>query len=253
MSEQNIEELEEDLISRTPRTIDVIQEEESEEGSVRDQTPVNDHSQAPTTRVYPEGLRHPHQYYEDLNNGDVHIEVTEIPSTGRPPTPPTDRSVPLQELSKSDIWNFTPDVGNQDSETEEDEEEQEEQEVENKENTKKRNPYLYHRGEHWTKAIIKPENYCFGCLPNSMSTKVGRSAGRMPGRSQSASSQVLRMAKKQNEYFSRAPPLRTPPSIPSPYHQTYGRSPRYGETYNSELERHARTVKSPRHFMEHGM
>ncbi|KAJ8297697.1 hypothetical protein KUTeg_024228 [Tegillarca granosa] len=249
VSERNIEELEEELVSRTPRTIDVIQEEESEEGSVPDQALVNDNGQIPTTKVFPEGLRHPYQYHEDLDNGDVHIEVTAIPSTGRVPTPPTDRSVPLQELSKSDIWNFTPDVGNpEDSDTE-----NEEVEIENEENTenKKRNPYLYHRGEHWTKAIVKPENYCFGCLPDSMSTKVGRSAGRMPGRSQSASAQVLRMSKKQNDYFSRAPPLRTPPSIPSPYHQSYGRSPRYGETYNSELERHARTVKSPRHFMEH--
>eukprot|EP00105_Crassostrea_gigas_P007572 XP_011421859.1 PREDICTED: uncharacterized protein LOC105324435 isoform X8 [Crassostrea gigas] len=178
---------------------------------------------------------------EDLHNGNVHIEVTAVPSAGRAPTPQELRQRPIQALSKSDTWNYAPDVEQQEVDTEKYLPGQ----------RKPQTPNIFQKGDIWYKTIVKPENYCFECLPDSMSTKVGRSAGRMPGRPQSVSSQVLRMARKQNEYFKKAPPVRTPPSIPSPYHHTSS-SPRYGETYNSGLEHHARKVKSPRHFMEHG-
>ncbi|XP_061169939.1 uncharacterized protein LOC133179172 [Saccostrea echinata] len=178
---------------------------------------------------------------EDLHNGQVHIEVTSVPSAGRAPTPQEFRQRPLQVLSRSETWNFTPDVELQEVDSEKYLPDQK----------TPKSTGLFQKGDIWYKTIVKPENYCFECLPNSMSTKVGRSAGRMPGRPQSVSAQVLRMARKQNDYFRRAPPVRTPPSIPSPYHQP-GVSPRHGETYNSGLEHHARRVKSPRHFMEHG-
>lgn len=190
----------------------------------------------------PIAQRQPIQFHtEDLHNGQVHIEVTSVPSAGRAPTPQEFRQRPLQVLSKSDSWNFAPDV--------------EVQEVDSEkyipDQKKPQSAGVFQKGDIWYKTIVKPENYCFECLPDSMSTKVGRSAGRMPGRPQSVSSQVLRMARKQNEYFKKAPPVRTPPSIPSPYHQAAA-TPRYGETYNSSLEHHARREKSPRHFMEQG-
>ncbi|XP_069129454.1 uncharacterized protein [Argopecten irradians] len=210
------------------RDFGVIDEEKSDVNLSREATPIG-----------PSVPRPVEHHTEDLHDGEVHIEVTSIPPAGRGPTPPQRRDTPLQELSKSVEWHFTPDV-----ETDRDSTQQ-----------RKVNPFYQVKGSnlHWSKLTLKPESYCFECIPDSMSTKIGRSAGRMPGRTQSASSQVLRMARKQNEYFKRAPPVRTPPSIPSPYHtqRTVKESPRYGQAYNSGLEHHARSVNSPRHFMEH--
>jgi hypothetical protein len=176
----------------------------------------------------------PVHFSEDLHNGDVHLEVLAIPSGGRIPTPHQPKHG-IQELSTSESWNFSPDEvsGN----------------IRDKRNIG-RNRQLIHRGD-----IVKPENYCFECIPDSMSTKVGRQAGRMPNRTQSATAQVLRMSRKQTEYFKRAPPIRTPPSIPSASHKQphiSEQSPRYGQTYSSELDHHARSTKSPRHYMEQG-
>ena len=177
----------------------------------------------------------PVQFYtEDLHNGRVHIEVLAVPSGGRPVTPQNLRhgGTSVDQLTKSETWHFSP--GDEKSGV----------------------PYLDLRKRAqspFNKASLKPENYCFHCLPDNMSTKVGRSAGRMPARTQSASAQVLRMARRQNEYFKKAPPVRTPPSIPRPHHQGRGQeTPRQGEVYNRELEHHARRTKSPRHFMEQG-
>ncbi|XP_021364043.1 uncharacterized protein LOC110457203 isoform X3 [Mizuhopecten yessoensis] len=210
------------------RPIGVITEEKSDVDISREATPIG-----------PSVPRPVEHHSEDLHDGEVHIEVTSIPPGGRAPTPPQRRDTPLQELTKSEEWHFTPDV-----ETDRDFTER-----------RKVNPFYQVKGSnlHWSKLTIKPENYCFECIPDSMSTKIGRSAGRMPGRTQSASSQVLRMARKQNEYFKKAPPVRTPPSIPSPYHvqRVLKESPRYGQAYNSGLEHHARSIHSPRHFMEH--
>lgn len=213
------------------RIIGIVKEDDNE--SVSTTTTLDQDHIAP---------RQPIRFHtEDLHNGNVHIEVTAVPSAGRAPTPQELRQRPIQALSKSDTWNYAPDVEQQEVDTEKYLPGQ----------RKPQTPNIFQKGDIWYKTIVKPENYCFECLPDSMSTKVGRSAGRMPGRPQSVSSQVLRMARKQNEYFKKAPPVRTPPSIPSPYHHTSS-SPRYGETYNSGLEHHARKVKSPRHFMEHG-
>ena len=181
----------------------------------------------------------PVHFAQDLHDGDVHVEVLAIPSGGRVPTPTDRKHETIQELSASESWNFTPDGEAGVKETP----------------RNQRISKLFHRGEHWLKAIVKPENYCFECIPDSMSTKVGRQAGRMPNRTQSASSQVLRMSRKQSEYFKRAPPIRTPPSIPSASHKQTpysDQSPRYGQMYQSELDHHARSTKSPRHFMEQG-
>ncbi|CAC5422787.1 unnamed protein product [Mytilus coruscus] len=184
----------------------------------------------------PPHIIQPVHFSQDLHNGDVHLEVLAIPSGGRVPTPHQEKHGTIQELSASESWNFSPDG-----------------DIVDVKEKKKAYSRLSHRDGHWFKEMVKPENYCFECIPDSMSTKVGRQAGRMPNGSQSASSQVLRMSRKQTEYFKHAPPLRTPPSIPSASHrqsQFIDQSPRYGQTFSSELEHHARSTKSPRHYME---
>ena len=150
--------------------------------------------------------------------------MTAIPAFGPASFPP--EGADLEKLSKSETWQFQPDLDTH-----------------------------VHTFEHesWSQNIVKPENYCFECIPRGMAAKVGRSAGRMPGGTQSPAGQVLRMSRKQNEYFKKAPPVRTPPSIPSPHHPLGGRSPRQGQQYMAELEQHARKDKSPRHFIEKGL
>lgn len=83
--------------------------------------------------------------------------------------------------------------------------------------------------------------------------KVERSAGRMPGQAFSASAQMGQLTRRHAELMRRAPPPRTPPSIPMPKARslTKGRSPRSGPML-AELEHHARKVHSPRSFMQHG-
>ena len=83
--------------------------------------------------------------------------------------------------------------------------------------------------------------------------KVERSAGRMPGQVFSASFQMGQLTRRHAELMRRAPPPRTPPSIPLPKARSLmkGRSPRSGPML-AELEHHARSVQSPRSFMQHG-
>ena len=176
---------------------------------------------------------------------DVHIEVTAIPASGRPVSPPQGHEVQLVKLSISEPWQFEPNL------TDSNEHFEGGSAVKSEEENQPYPSVACHR-DHWSKNIVRPENYCFQCIPDSMATKVGRSAGRTPGGIQSPAGQVLRMSRKQNEYFKKAPPVRTPPSIPSPHHPLGGRSPRQGQQYISELEHHARKVKSPRHYMEQG-
>ena len=85
-------------------------------------------------------------------------------------------------------------------------------------------------------------------------TRIERAAGRVPGSiPSSTAAQVLRMTRKQNEYFRRAPPMRTPPSIPSPHCQLFGRgSPRVDTLFNPELEHHARKEVRPLKYIQHG-
>ncbi|XP_060596380.1 uncharacterized protein LOC132750419 isoform X2 [Ruditapes philippinarum] len=185
---------------------------------------------------------------ESKADGDVHIEVTAVPAVGRPRTPPGVGAV--EALTESETWHFQP---------------QTEQDITDTGNNKDTDLNIPHSDHHHqnhsprhdiprqissAKSIVRPENYCFNCIPDNMSTKVGRSAGRMPGAVQSPAGQVLRMARRQNEYFKKAPPVRTPPSIPSSHHMHSARSPRHGQQYSTELEHHARKVNSPRHFME---
>lgn len=193
------------------------------------------------------------------HDDDVHIEVTAIPAIGVPRTPPTIAA--LQGLSESETWHFQP-QDNHSCETVASlaaDKIDPEPRLHSQTQLRHQHHHAHHRHDiesrqgNWAKSIVKQENYCFLCLPTSMSTKVGRSAGRMPGRVQSPAGQVLRMARRQNEHFKKAPPVRTPPSIPSTHHMHCGPSPRQGQQYSTELEHHARKLKSPRHFLEHGM
>ncbi|VDI84090.1 Hypothetical predicted protein [Mytilus galloprovincialis] len=216
-------------------TVDKQTESEEEEVETAEKGTVTEETEQNVTHRSPH-IIHPVHFSQDLHNGDVHLEVLAIPSGGRLPSAHPEKHGTIQELSASESWNFCPDG-----------------EIVDVKEKKKAYSRLSHRDGHWFKEIVKPENYCFECIPDSMSTKVGRQAGRMPNGTQSASSQVLRMSRKQTEYFKHAPPLRTPPSIPSASHrqsQFIDQSPRYGQTYSSEIEHHARSTRSPRHYME---
>ncbi|CAH1778109.1 unnamed protein product [Owenia fusiformis] len=128
------------------------------------------------------------------------------------------------------------------------------------------------RGEHWSKAVQIPENYCDGCVPPSISP-TPRSARSRPYsgtptktahhiRDEShhkhiqahhkAIQQQQRMLHRKQHHPTRvlSAPVRTRPSIPSPSNPYGGRSPRHGSAFAPELEHHARTIKSPRHYME---
>lgn len=218
-------------------TVNKQTESEEEEVETAEKGTVTEETEQNVTHRSPH-IIHPVHFSQDLHNGDVHLEVLAIPSGGRLPSAHPEKHGTIQELSASESWNFCPDG-----------------EIVDVKEKKKAYSRLSHRDGHWFKEIVKPENYCFECIPDSMSTKVGRQAGRMPNGTQSASSQVLRMSRKQTEYFKHAPPLRTPPSIPSASHrqsQFIDQSPRYGQTYSSEIEHHARSTRSPRHYMEQG-
>lgn len=194
---------------------------------------------------------------------DIHIEITAIPASRPPHTPPTDVNESLQKLTTSEEWHFKSEPekkadtssylsGTQDVDF-------------NRKQTKpaksvieKRRPYSAFESrtlglQSMAGTIVKPDTYCFNCIPDeSMTAKVGRSAGRMPGGAQTPAGQVLRMSRRQNELYKKAPPVRTPPSIPSSQHMITRPSPRQGQQYSTELEHHARKVNSPRHFMEQG-
>ncbi|CAG2257983.1 unnamed protein product [Mytilus edulis] len=217
-------------------TVNKQTESEEERNKTAEKGTVTEETEQNVTHRSPH-IIHPVHFSQDLHNGDVHLEVLAIPSGGRLPSAHPEKHGTIQELSASESWNFCPDG-----------------EIVDVKEKKKAYSRLSHRDGHWFKEIVKPENYCFECIPDSMSTKVGRQAGRMPNGTQSASSQVLRMSRKQTEYFKHAPPLRTPPSIPSASHrqsQFIDQSPRYGQTYSSEIEQHhARSTRSPRHYME---
>lgn len=199
---------------------------------------------------------------EDTADG-VHIEVTALPASGRPLTPPADINTALEGLSASETWHYKPgtsqnmNISSYPSGSKEIEFHLNSYRGQQKVQPERRRPYSafdsrIHKPGHWAKSMIKPETYNFQSLPDSMATKVGRSAGRMPGGAQSPAGQVLRMSRRQNEYFKKAPPIRSAPSIPSPHHTLTKASPRQGQQYISELEHHARKVNSPRHFMEQG-
>ncbi|KAL4230907.1 hypothetical protein ACF0H5_011282 [Mactra antiquata] len=193
----------------------------------------------------------------DETTGDIFVEVTTIPSSGRQKQHqhlPTEKA--LQALTVSDTWHFQPEVDADGSVLIH-------ADGDSKKDLKDKTLHTYHHQHHqhdletqseqeqWVKSIVKPENYCFHCLPDTMTTKVGRSAGRMPGGAQSPAGQVLRMARRQNEHYKKAPPVRTPPSIPSMHNTRKGiTTPRQGQQYSTELEHHARKVQSPRHFMQ---
>ncbi|KAK6172529.1 hypothetical protein SNE40_016164 [Patella caerulea] len=192
------------------------------------------------------------QNEEDEDDGHHNIEICAIPPEGAGPVPEDKRSQPLQPLTVSDAWQFSPDLAFK-------------AEV-------KRQPLLRSQSAQTPrshiskvhherlpqppmsrKTLIK-ESYSIECLPQTPIARVERSAGRMPGKSNNAAIHLMQMAQRQRENLHKAPPIRTPPSIPSPYSSIGGRTPRCcpgRHVYQKELEDHARKTKSPRRFMEH--
>ena len=221
---------------------------------------------------------------QNENHGDdVHIEVTAIQASGKGPKLHTSLEEALKGLSKSEVWQYQPDIeqqnvdaspyftlestegydigGEQSQDVPKGKQAQGDHCEKRGHSCQLQKDHLpeYHLNHHhyngtgqWSKSSVRPENYCFHCISDNMTTKVGRSAGRMPGGPQTPAGQVLRMSRKQNDLYKKNPPNRTPPSIPSPHHALGGRTPRQGQQYHTELEHHARKVKSPRHYMEQG-
>ncbi|KAK6976175.1 structure-specific endonuclease subunit slx4 [Biomphalaria glabrata] len=101
---------------------------------------------------------------------------------------------------------------------------------------------------HFSDVQLNQDILCSDCQSqDKMKTaRVERSAGRMPPRSLSAH---LTGYNRVTEVLRKAPPLRTPPSIPSP--QLYFQTPerKSGQIF-VELEHHARRTKSPKSFMQ---
>ncbi|KAH9490369.1 hypothetical protein Btru_033729 [Bulinus truncatus] len=93
---------------------------------------------------------------------------------------------------------------------------------------------------------LNSEQLCSDCQPNMKTARVERSAGRMPARSLSAH---LPGYIRVPEVMKKAPPLRTPPSIPSPQFNLRTTERKTGQIF-LELEHHARRTKSPRSFMQ---
>ncbi|XP_035828438.1 uncharacterized protein LOC101855375 [Aplysia californica] len=156
---------------------------------------------------------------------DSHIEVSSaVVPGGRSPTPAHLRAIPLQQLSQSEPWQFSL-----------------EEEFHDPEESKKT--------DHFSDVQLIPEQSCPECRSAIMSTRVERSAGRMPSRSQSANTQMLAFSRRYNEAMRRAPPLRTPPSIPTPQPSAKKTSRRSGQIL-FELEHQARKTRSPRNFMQ---
>ncbi|XP_067661240.1 uncharacterized protein [Haliotis asinina] len=170
---------------------------------------------------------------------DVQVEVTSIPATGSGPVPPQHRQAPLQVLTKSSTWSYIPtEEGNLG------------RDVKHDLRLRTAGARYTVTSEHFTGATFTPE-VDPDLTSKKMSTKVERSAGRMPRQSGSKTGQAVRTTRRQTELFKRAPPMRTPPSIPTPFNPYGGRSPRGHQVFNKELESHARKARSPRHYMEH--
>ncbi|XP_041357330.1 uncharacterized protein LOC121374330 isoform X2 [Gigantopelta aegis] len=101
------------------------------------------------------------------------------------------------------------------------------------------------------KLLSRPEDLFLDFTPK-ITTRMERAAGRVPGTvPSSTAAQVLRMTRRQNEYFKRAPPMRTPPSIPSPHSLFGSRQSRSDMLFNPELEHHARKEIKPLQYMQH--
>ncbi|XP_059149561.1 uncharacterized protein LOC131936546 [Physella acuta] len=101
---------------------------------------------------------------------------------------------------------------------------------------------------HFSEVHLEPEETHQDLTSHMKSTKVERSAGRMPYRVQSASAQMQGYTRRCNDTLRKVPPLRTPPSIPSPQLNAKNLERKNGQIF-VELEHHARRTKSPRSFM----
>ncbi|XP_076467778.1 uncharacterized protein LOC143298738 isoform X2 [Babylonia areolata] len=168
--------------------------------------------------------------------------VTTVTPDNKPPLPISPRQHRKQPLSVSQVWQFSP------SQYEEEE---------------GLNPgfILGPRTARTQSAAPAPRSrkvHCSDCITMASSEtvtvpKIQRSAGRMPGQTHSASSHMLHLARRHDDLMRRAPPPRTPPSIPVSRTRSLvkGRAATGGPVL-SELEHHARKVKSPRALMQHG-
>ncbi|XP_048236976.1 uncharacterized protein LOC124127673 isoform X1 [Haliotis rufescens] len=246
VDQADISELEDelrDLCEQESFTGEIIQEGETTHvedhkttAAVTEAVP-EDNNQLPTeTSPIPEPLETVAKGGEDK---DVQVEVTSIPAAGSGPVPPQNRQAPLQVLSKSNTWSYIPlEEANHGAEV--------------KQDLRLRTAAAHYRvtSEHFTGATFTPEADP-DLTSNRMTTKVERSAGRMPRQSGAMTGQVVHTTRRHTELFKRAPPMRTPPSIPTPFNPYGGRSPRGQQLFNKELENHARKARSPRHYMEH--
>ncbi|GFS11314.1 abnormal spindle-like microcephaly-associated protein homolog [Elysia marginata] len=163
---------------------------------------------------------------QTTDRASSHVEVKAVAPSGPRPATAWERSIPLQDLSPSEEWRFSL-----------------EEEL------------LILKGD-----SKKTDHFCDVQLDStipgvdtrdSMSTKVQRSAGRMPTQSHTAaSSHMLAYSRRYSDALRRAPPLRTPPSIPTPQPSARRKGSRGGSgPVLAELERHARRSRSPRNLM----
>ncbi|RUS76824.1 hypothetical protein EGW08_015410, partial [Elysia chlorotica] len=163
---------------------------------------------------------------ETVEQPRSHIAVRSVPPSGpRPPTA-SERCQPLQDLSPSEEWRFS----------------LEEELLNFKGDSKKTDHFCDVQLDSTIPGIDNRD---------SMTTKVQRSAGRMPSQSHTAaSSHMLAYSRRYSDAMRRAPPLRTPPSIPTPQPSARRLTSRSGGgPVLAELERHARRSKSPRNLM----
>ncbi|KAL5011451.1 hypothetical protein ScPMuIL_010002 [Solemya velum] len=169
---------------------------------------------------------------------NILIRITSVSSNGQGKQKPQSKSSSVSQiLTKSEVWQYFP---NGETEVQTDQSKESIFSLANQNDSS-----LHLNG----KTAVKPAPYCFDSALQSMSAKVGRSAGKMPGGTDNVQDQVLKTAKKQSEFFQKVAPVRTPPSIPSPHHALGGRSPRHWQTYSSELEQQARKMTNSRNFM----
>ncbi|XP_070198029.1 uncharacterized protein [Littorina saxatilis] len=194
--------------------------------------------------VQQEGVKPAQADADSVNETGGITQVTSIAPNNQSPHPASHRAV--QSLNLSQVWQFDP--------------------SENEDKKVKQKPQFYvgpsaaPRSKGTTQPHQQTRQQLFSPrIGTPMATaetatfpKVERSAGRMPSQAFSPSAQMTQLSRRRAELMRRAPPPRTPPSIPLPKARSLnkGRSPRLGPML-SELEHHARKERSPRNFMQH--
>ncbi|ESO89514.1 hypothetical protein LOTGIDRAFT_234326 [Lottia gigantea] len=175
------------------------------------------------------------------------MAISAIPSEGQGPLPANRRDHPLQTLTISDAWQYSMQGGTKQTPISRAHSAHSANKSVKGGNSEK---ILKQRASN-SKQALRTETYSLEYLPDGVLPKVERSAGRMPGNVDPVI-QLMQMAQRQKASLHRTQPVRTPPSIPSPYGTFGARSPRSGhKQYQKELEEHARKTHSPRRFMQH--